>query len=493
METWVGNYEHTDHETVRRSVFGFDEYRAGQSEMIDAALGGENVFATLPTGSGKSLCFELPAVMSAKGSVTLVATPLIALMRSHVAFLQSRGVPAIDLHSGRPENDRKSVIEEVRNGVYALVFLSPEQLQNRTFRDATQNTPITRLAVDEAHCIVKWGHDFRPEYLGIGDYVDQRRIPQVLAFTATASANAKREIRTRLKLENAFEYHGDIERKNLDYKVVKIPDTKKRKKAVLDNINAYASGSNEGVIVYCSTREDAEDIASFLKKNGLPAEHYHAGLEDYERREREGQFLSDERRILVSTNAFGMGMDKPNIRLIVHHRMPGDVEQYLQETGRAGRDGNPAHCVLIYHESDRNIHDHFIFEKSPSTAFVKAVYDAATRQYASSRQKAAEWFPLNKIGLYKSFTTGTGKESKSRDTQVNAAIDFMVEKGILVAKGGYFKLNPFPAEPGELQKQTDTRRLIAQAGLDQILLYANAEAPNQRMLIDLLEQEIDIP
>ncbi len=491
MKTWVGDYESNDHAEVREKVFGFDAYKPGQEEIIDATLGGENVFATGATGSGKSLGFQLPAAMDSEGATTLVVSPLLALMRDQVAFLQSKKVPAIDLHSGKNEDDRKIIMEGIRDRVYALVLLSPEQLQSRDFGETSRNAKFSRVVVDEAHCIARWGHDFRPEYLKIGDFIKQRDISQILAFTATASPRTKGEIRDRLNLKNPFEYHGEIERPNLLYTVEKIDDPKQRRQIIERKIKELAPGEKDAVIIYCSTRDDTENVAAHLKRKGLQAEHYHAGLEDYERKDREQKFLNDECKVFVTTTAFSMGVDKSNVRLVIHHRMPGGVEEYLQETGRAGRDGDPAHCVLIYHENDRNVHDHFIFEKSPTVQSVKVVYDAIARQYAASRQKVGTWFPLNRIGLYKTFVTTSEGKQRQRDSYVNASIDFMVEQGIIENKAGYVMLKPFPATESaiaDMQAQTNDRKGVAKATLEQIVQYATAASPDQKMLVELLNQ-----
>lgn len=493
MESWIGNIDETNHEDVLKGIFGFSNYRPGQKEIIEAALSGRNVFATMSTGSGKSLCYQEPAIIAPKGSTTIVVSPLIALMRDQSGFLQEHGVAAVDLHSEKSDAERRTIMEQVRDRAYALLYVSPEQLTKGPFIEATANANLGRLVVDEAHCISQWGHDFRPEYMSIYDFIQRRKIPQTLAFTATASQNVKREVREQLRLQDAFEYHGQIERPNLLYDVVKITDHKKRKPLMAKYIERLAPNDNDGVIVYCGTRDEAEEVAQFLREKGLPAEYYHAGLEPYERKEREEQFLNDEKRILVATNAFGMGVDKPNIRLIIHHKIPGSIQAYLQETGRAGRDGKSAACILFYHESDRNIQDHFIFEKTLNFPFLKSVYEAIRRQYEKSRQKAGDWFPLNRIGLYQAFTTRSGKETRRRDTAVNAAIDFMKEKGVLEEKAGYIKLNKFPDSEVGVQNETRDRKLIAEATLEQIITYANSPKPDQKRLIELFNSEIILP
>lgn len=492
METWSGIDATNSHEEVLRKVFGFVVYKPGQREIIEAVLEGHDVFATLPTGSGKSLCFELPIAMTEKGTTAVVVSPLIALMRSQAERLSTRGIPVDHLHSGRSAEERGGILENLCKGRLAAIYLSPEQLQTDSFARASHDAKISRVVVDEAHCIARWGHDFRPEYLQIRSFLTRRDIGQVLAFTATASAATKREIREQLCLEDAHEFHGDIERPNLYYKVEKISDPKQRKKIIIKKLKEHAPESNDAVIIYCSTREDTEDLAKFLQSKGYPAEFYHAGLEDHERRDRENGFLNNGIQILVATNAFGMGMDKDNVRLIIHHKMPGSVDQYLQETGRAGRDGRPSHCVLIYHPDDRGIHDYFIREKCPKITFIKGIYDAIARQYSASQQKARGWFPLNRVALYKTFVGRTAKgNEKSLETAINAAIDFMIEHGILEEKAGYVKINAFPnnEDEGKLGKESEKRGRIATANLEQIIKYAQSPCADQRMLIDLLNTE----
>lgn len=494
-----------DKATIERSIevlqnsFGHTDYKDGQRDIVEAALQGRDVLATLSTGSGKSLCYQMPAVMDESGKTTVVVSPLIALMRDQVNALQRKGVAAIDIHSGRAESDRELIMRGVREGAFKIVYTSPEQLKNKSFQNAAKEASIARVAVDEAHCIVEWGRDFRPEYREIRDFVVANKVRQILAFTATASADAKKEIRDSLKLRDPFEYHGDLVRPNLSYDVAKIIDPRKRKKIIADYIQMMAPNSDDAVIIYCATRDEVETVAASLEKQKLPVSFYHAGLDSEEREQREEDFLTDKKRILVATNAFGMGVDKANIRLIIHNSMPGSIQAYLQETGRAGRDGKPASCVLLYNEKDRNIHDHFILEKTPGVEFMQNVYDAIARQKARSKQvvrdpKAKkEWFPLNLIGLYQSFTTGTGFEKRQRDTQVNAAIDAMVQQGILIKQATYYHLNPFPVSSDaqvESQRHADHKKMIAQASLEQVIKYATAEKPDQKMLVDLLNQSL---
>jgi len=324
--------------------------------VIRAVLGGDDVFAVLPTGAGKSLCYQLPAAILP--GTFLVISPLIALMKDQVDTLRERGkVRAAYINSSLSIAEQKATERHMQAGEYDLVYVAPERLRSARFREALERCPLARVVVDEAHCISEWGHDFRPDYLHIGDVFSSDRRPPFLALTATATPRVRGDVLARLGIADAGLVALPVDRPNLRWQVRHTPTEEAKLAAVAELLRPLTEGS---AIVYCGTRQDTQDVAAFVHSRGLGCQHYHAGLTSEQRTRVQERFMGDELPVVAATNAFGMGIDKEDIRVVVHHRMPGTLEAYYQEAGRAGRDGQPSDCVLLYAAEDRRLQEYFI-------------------------------------------------------------------------------------------------------------------------------------
>jgi ATP-dependent DNA helicase RecQ len=339
-----------------REVFGYPDFRAGQKDAVDALLAGRDVVVLLPTGAGKSLCYQVPAIAASRAGrgVTLVISPLIALMRDQVGALRGRGVRAAALNSQQDDAEQREVIAALRAGELDLLYVSPERAAMPGFKRLVARSPIAQLAIDEAHCLSQWGHDFRPEYLRLAELRELTGAPTI-ALTATATPVVMDEIVSRLDLADPLVIRGDFRRPNLSFAVRHLRSEAARIDAVRDAIEASGLRHSRGggrAIIYCSTRKKTETVARELKRSGIDAVHYHAGRTALARDRAQRAFEQGRVRVLVATNAFGMGIDQPDVRLLVHFQCPGSLEAYYQEAGRAGRDGEPARCLLLFGAAD---------------------------------------------------------------------------------------------------------------------------------------------
>ncbi len=331
---------------ILKHHFGYHSFRYGQEELIDHILHKRDVLGIMPTGGGKSICYQLPSFML--DGITIVISPLIALMKDQVDSLQEHGIQATFLNSTLSNNETNQRIHAIEQGRYKLVYVAPERLLLDSFLYMSNTIHISFVAVDEAHCISQWGHDFRPSYKNIPRYIHALGTrPMIGAFTATATTYVIHEIKTLLELSNPYVHVSGFDRKNLLYKVVK-PQQKERylKRFIRDNYH------HESGIIYCATRKTVESLAGKLEKQGFQVRAYHGGMSSDERTEAQEAFMMDTADIIVATNAFGMGIDKPDVRYVVHYNMPKNMEAYYQEAGRAGRDGKESECILIYSPAD---------------------------------------------------------------------------------------------------------------------------------------------
>ena len=327
--------------------FGYDSFRPGQQGIVEALLAGHDVLGVMPTGAGKSVCYQIPAALSP--GATLVISPLISLMRDQVDALNDLGMPAAFINTTQTPDEQAMVFAQAAAGQIKLLYVAPERLETGRFRDFAARTPISLIAVDEAHCVSQWGQDFRSSYLGIGDFIaglPQR--PPVGAFTATATERVRRDIVGLLGLRNPAVTVTGFDRPNLYFDVVKL-ETKYKAAWVARYV---ADHPDESGIVYCATRKTTEALTDTLNQMGHPAVAYHGGMSPDAREAAQRDFITDKVPVVVATNAFGMGIDKSNVRYVIHHNLPESIEAYYQEAGRAGRDGEPSRCTLLWNESD---------------------------------------------------------------------------------------------------------------------------------------------
>jgi ATP-dependent DNA helicase RecQ len=351
-----------------RQLFGFDQFREGQEEVINATLAGKDAVVVMPTGSGKSLCYQLPAML--RNGATLVVSPLIALMKDQVDALQARGLPATFINSSINEAEQHKRIEGLRKGQYKLVYVAPERFRSPRFISVLQSVSVSLLAIDEAHCISTWGHDFRPDYLRLKSVRESLNKPQTIALTATATPYVRSDIIQQLGLTSPQTFVSGFDRPNLSIQVARVQ--KEREK--FSRIRRLADAVDGSGIIYASTRKAVEELGQELNSYGLATATYHGGMSDAVRIKEQDLFMSGRKRIIVATNAFGMGIDKSDIRFVVHFQMPGSIEAYYQEIGRAGRDGLNSACLLLFNYADKNTHDFFIEGSYPEQTLVRQVY-----------------------------------------------------------------------------------------------------------------------
>jgi len=325
--------------------FGHKEFRPSQDTIIDALLSGRDVLGVMPTGAGKSVCFQIPALLLP--GVTIVISPLISLMKDQVSQLRRGEIPVAFINSSLSTAQYKEVLRRVGNGQYKIIYVAPERLGTEDFLKFALETPISLIAVDEAHCVSQWGQDFRPSYLKIAEFVEKlKHRPIIGAFTATATAGVKTDITRLLGLQGPVSLTTGFDRPNLYFGVEKPKNKSKRFHELI------AERSDMCGVVYCATRRAVDTVCAELRRREISAGRYHAGLEDAERRINQDDFIQNNISVIVATNAFGMGIDKPDVRFVVHYNMPKNLENYYQEAGRAGRDRKPSECILLFCEDD---------------------------------------------------------------------------------------------------------------------------------------------
>ncbi|NLP34455.1 MAG: DNA helicase RecQ [Clostridiales bacterium] len=338
---------------ILKKYFGYDEFRDGQGELIDSILSGKDTLGIMPTGAGKSICFQVPALMMQ--GITLVISPLISLMKDQVGALNQAGVHAAYLNSSLTYNQYRLALQYAKEGRYKIIYVAPERLTTEEFLEFAMEADVSMISIDEAHCVSQWGQDFRPSYLKILEFVEKLPVrPIISAFTATATKEVKEDIVRILRLQSPFVLTTGFDRSNLSFSVQAPKD---KYEVVLQYISENKGKSG---IIYCLTRKEVEEVCDRLNQEGYPVTRYHAGLSDAERRNNQDDFIYDRKLIMVATNAFGMGIDKSNVRFVIHYNMPKNIESYYQEAGRAGRDGEPAECILLYGGKDVVTNQFFI-------------------------------------------------------------------------------------------------------------------------------------
>ncbi|HEX2998213.1 MAG TPA: DNA helicase RecQ, partial [Anaerolineales bacterium] len=376
--------------SILKNTFGYDTFRPLQREVIENVLAGRDTLAIMPTGGGKSLCYQIPALLLA--GLTVVVSPLISLMKDQVEQLRAFGVPALFLNSSLGPLEYQENMEYVRRGEVKLLYVAPETLLTPRILALLADIKVALLTIDEAHCISEWGHDFRPEYRQLVEV--RKRFPEAvcLALTATATARVRQDIRTTLKFATTNEFIASFNRENLYIEVLPKQDP------IAQTIQMLERYKDQSGIVYCFSRKQVDELASYLASRGYSVRPYHAGLEDMERRTNQEAFIRDDAQIIVATIAFGMGINKPNVRFVIHFDLPKSIENYYQEIGRAGRDGLPAHCLLLYSYADVAKINYFIEQKEGNERRVAMQHLEAVVHYAEDERICRRKPLLNYFG-----------------------------------------------------------------------------------------------
>lgn len=394
--------------------FGFSGLREGQDRVVSSIMEGRNVLVVMPTGGGKSLCYQLPALC--RDGVCLVVSPLIALMKDQVDALAARGIPATMINSSLSFPEQKERLAAMKEGVFKLVYVAPERFGHEGFMHALTEVDINMVAVDEAHCLSQWGHDFRPDYLKLGRAIEAMGQPQVAALTATATPRVREDILEHLRLDDPVTIVRGFARENLHFRITACDTHKDKYKRLYELVKLHKTG-----IIYCSTRKKVEQVHEALSDLGLNVTAYHAGMTDAQREEAQDAFMNRHADIVIATNAFGMGIDRADVRFVAHFEVPGSVEAYYQEAGRAGRDGDDAYCELLFNHADLRTQEFFIEGVNPGVPLIVELYELL-RKHCSAESHDVAW-SLEEMA----------ERLKCRNAmQVGAALSVLMRNGAII-------------------------------------------------------------
>ncbi|MFH0856825.1 MAG: ATP-dependent DNA helicase RecQ, partial [bacterium] len=455
--------------------YGFSFFRPGQEEIINDILNGKNVIGVMPTGGGKSLCFQLPALML--DGATIVVSPLIALMKDQVDNLRNKNIPASFINSSISPVQIQEQLNFVKNRKCKILYIAPERFYSREFTEQLKRIKISLFAIDEAHCISEWGHDFRPSYLRLRYAIEMLGNPPVLALTATATPEVREDIKKQLNIEDASTYITGFDRPNLRYFALKCNEQEK-----MENVLNYTKENAGHGIIYMGTRQKVDGMVNFLEDYGIRAYGYHAGMEAADRTKIQDDFMNERKKIIVATNAFGLGIDKPNIRFVIHFDLPGTLESYYQESGRAGRDGNPSDCILFYSPQDRFLREFFLQGENPSAKIINEIYSILKAQVDD---------PI--LFTYKDITRQLSESAP--EMAVSAALKIFEHHGIIERPQernitAYLK---FLKPEREVKDLAGTRSKIQQKIIDHIVMRHSGELEEGiNINVDELARELEI-
>ena len=444
-----------------REVFGYGEFLPGQAEVVASVLSGRDTLAVLPTGGGKSVCYQLPALLL--DGLTLVVSPLLALMKDQVDALTRNGVAAAAINSTVPREEQADVLRRAAEGDLRLLYVAPERFSDGRFVAALRGVDVALLAIDEAHCISQWGHDFRPSYRDLGAARARLGDPPVVALTATADPLVRDDIVERLGLRDPDVRIAGFDRPNLRFHAIRVRSQKEKLEHISELLEAL--GGEASAIVYCATRKRVESLAEALQRRRIRCARYHAGMAEEDRVRIQNAFARDSLRIIIATNAFGLGIDKPDVRLVVHHDLPESIEAYYQEAGRAGRDGDPAECVLYYAPRDRGLREFFIELAHPPSETVLEVYRALVR-WGGDREVIDDLV------------------DREETPGVNAAVQALIESGLATRQGRFaWALRPDGEDQIDLAG-LEAHRAHATAKLDAMQSYAESATCLRARVLD---------
>ena len=444
-----------------REVFGYGEFLPGQAEVVASVLSGRDTLAVLPTGGGKSVCYQLPALLL--DGLTLVVSPLLALMKDQVDALTRNGVAAAAVNSTVPREEQAGILRRAADGDLRLLYVAPERFSDGRFVAALRGVKVSLLAIDEAHCISQWGHDFRPSYRDLGAARARLGNPPIVALTATADPRVRDDIVERLGLDHPDVRIAGFDRPNLRFHAIRVRSQKEKLEQIAELLEAL--GGEASAIIYCATRKRVESLAEALQRRRIRCARYHAGMAEEDRVRIQNAFARDSVRVIIATNAFGLGIDKPDVRLVVHHDLPESIEAYYQEAGRAGRDGDPAECVLYYAPRDRGLREFFIELSHPQPETVLEVYRALVRR-GGDREIIDDLV------------------DREETPGVNAAVQALVESGLAQRQGRFaWALRPDGEDAIDLAG-LEEHRAHATAKLDAMQSYAESATCLRARVLD---------
>ncbi len=455
-----------------QEVFGYDEFLPGQAQVVASVLSGRDTLAVLPTGGGKSVCFQLPALCL--DGLTLVVSPLLALMKDQVDALALNGVAAAAINSTVPPEEQADILRRAAEGELRLLYVAPERFSAGRFNAALRGVKVARLAIDEAHCISQWGHDFRPSYRDLGAVRARFGDPPIVALTATADPRVRDDIVERLGLRTPDIHIAGFDRPNLRFHAIRVRSQKEKAEQIAELLETL--GGEASAIVYCATKKRVESLAEALQRKRIRCARYHAGMLKEDRERIQNAFARDSVRVIIATNAFGLGIDKPDVRLVIHHDLPESIEAYYQEAGRAGRDGDAAECVLYYAPRDRGLREFFIDLSHPPGSVVLEVYQALVR-HRGRRALIEE--------LLQEEPPDSQPSEERKDTPgVNTAVEALVESGLAERQGRFARaLRPNGEDAIDLAS-IEAHRAHATAKLDAMQAFAESATCLRARILD---------